>query len=75
MSPEQAAADLAAIRGMWQLASVYEFLATFKYWLNFSQLYPLHDLEHAIVNSPGPGGWVCFGGAAAWERMTEVVVL
>lgn len=55
VSPEQAEADLAAIRNMWELAAVYEFLSTFKYWLNFTQLYPLHDLEEAIVKSPGPG--------------------
>lgn len=53
---EQAEADLAAIRNMWELAAVYEFMSTFKYWLNFTQLYPLHDLEEAIVKSPGPGG-------------------
>lgn len=55
ISEEQAAADLEAIRGMWELAAVYEFMAQFKYWLNFSQLYPLQDLEDAIVRSPGPG--------------------
>lgn len=59
VSPEQAKADLAAIRNMWELAAVYEFLSTFKYWLNFSQLYPLHDLEEAIVKSPGPGVSCC----------------
>jgi hypothetical protein len=52
---EQAEADLAAIRNMWELAAVYEFMSTFKHWLNFTQLYPLHDLEEAIVKSPGPG--------------------
>jgi len=65
VSPEQAEADLAAIRGMWELAAVYEFMSTFKHWLNFTQLYPLHDLEEAIVRSPGPGGCVgcvCVGG-------------
>lgn len=56
MSEEQAAADLATIRGMWELAAVYEFMSTFKFWLNFTQLYALHDLEEAIVKSPGPGG-------------------
>lgn len=56
MSEEQAAADLATIRGMWELAAVYEFMSTFKFWLNFTQLYSLHDLEEAIVKSPGPGG-------------------
>lgn len=56
MSDEQAACDLKAIRGMWELAAVYEFMGQFKFWLNFSQLYPLHDLEDALVRSPGPGG-------------------
>lgn len=59
VSTEQAEADLAAIRNMWELATVYEFLSTFKYWLNFTQLYPLHDLEEAIVKSPGPGVSCC----------------
>lgn len=56
VSEEQAAADLAAIRGMWELAAVYEFMGQFKFWLNFSQLYPLQDLEEALVRAPGPGG-------------------
>ncbi|WIA09907.1 hypothetical protein OEZ85_010121 [Tetradesmus obliquus] len=55
VSEEQAAADLAAIRGMWELAAVYEFMSQFKFWLNFSQLYPLQDLEEALVRAPGPG--------------------
>lgn len=52
---EQAAADLAAIRSMWELAAVYDFLGTFKRWLGLSQLYPAADLEVALVRSPGPG--------------------
>lgn len=55
ISDEQAAADLQAIQGMWELAALYEFMAQFKYWLNFSQLYPVQDLEEAIIRSPGPG--------------------
>lgn len=55
VSDEQTAADLEAIRGMWELATVYEFMFRFKHWLNFSQLYPVQDLEEAIVKSPGPG--------------------
>ncbi|WIA29977.1 hypothetical protein OEZ86_000075 [Tetradesmus obliquus] len=55
VSEDQAAADLAAIRGMWELAAVYEFMGQFKFWLNFSQLYPLQDLEEALVRAPGPG--------------------
>jgi hypothetical protein len=55
MSDGQAASDLEAIRSMWELAAVYEFMGQFKFWLNFSQLYPLQDLEEALVRSPGPG--------------------
>lgn len=67
MSDEQAAADLEAIRSMWELAAIYEFMVQFKYWLNFSQLYPLQDLEEAIVKSPGPGGWG-WPGEGTWAR-------
>jgi hypothetical protein len=61
VSEEQAAAELSAIRNMWQLAVVYEFLARFKPWLRFTQMYPVGDIEQALVRSPGPGA---MGGAA-----------
>jgi hypothetical protein len=66
VSDEQAAADLEAIRSMWELAAVYEFMSQFKFWLNFSQLYPLQDLEEALVRSPGPGGHCALHTACMW---------
>jgi hypothetical protein len=68
VSDEQAASDLEAIRSMWELAAVYEFMGQFKFWLNFSQLYPLQDLEEALVRSPGPGAPARGGSTdAAWS--------
>lgn len=73
ISEKQAAADLEAIRGMWELAAVYEFMAQFKYWLNFSQLYPLQDLEEAIVKSPGPGRTVCNQSVLHEQKFKQLV--
>jgi hypothetical protein len=65
LSPEEAAAQLAQIRGMWELGAVVEFLSTFRPWLGLTALYPLADLEQALVESPGTGEWgvwgVCLG--------------
>jgi hypothetical protein len=75
VSDEQAAADLEAIRSMWELAAVYEFMGQFKFWLNFSQLYPLQDLEEALVRSPGPGEPGRLAGHAVSQHSSRTVVL
>lgn len=56
VSAEQAVADLAVIRGMWQMAAIIEFLAQFRHYLGFTQIYPVTDLEDALASSAGPGG-------------------
>jgi hypothetical protein len=40
---------------MWEMAVVFEFLTVFKSYLRLNHLYPVADLEQALVESPGPG--------------------
>lgn len=73
LSEEQAVADLAAIRSMWELAACWEFFAMFQHHLGLSQLYTIEELEVALVRSPGPGarwggcwGQIALGCRWAW---------
>lgn len=56
MSAAQAASDLAAVRGMWELAAVLRFLGLFRPHLRLSQLLGAGELEDALVWDPGHEG-------------------
>ena len=53
---EQQAAELAALRGAWELASVLEFLEVFHAQLGLPRRCSAADLEAALVLSPGGPG-------------------
>ena len=53
VTAEQAAADLVTVHGMWQFASVVEFLFRFRYHLQLDTMITIDSLADAIVTSPG----------------------
>ena len=55
-SAEQEAAERAALRGAWELASVLEFLEVFHAQLGLPRRCSAADLEAALVLSPGGPG-------------------
>jgi hypothetical protein len=56
VSDEQVEADLDEIRGMWEMASIHDFLRLFKPQLKISRDVGPDELEHVLVTSPGDGG-------------------
>ena len=63
--PEVAAQELQSVRCMWEMAVVFEFLTVFRSYLRLNHLYPVADLEQALVESPGPGAKPAVAEAAA----------